>query len=476
MIDINKIITPERKYADIISDLKKKSVVIPAWSDLEKLYIPKQHRIITDKSLRPKPKIKDGQREIPAKVTYAAEMITTNRMTQMAFSIPVKRIYKTDKDKTKKEQAAAMEAIYKHARIDGVNMNRWKAYFACCEVMTIWYTVEEENKLYGFDSKFKLKCRSYSPMPQKTSKITQASLYPIIDEYEDMIAMSFEYVVDNNGVKSTYFETYTKTAHYKWVTEGTKETDVVIDGEVIKIKKHPLFYAWRPAPIYEDISDDRDEIEFTLSRTSDIIRRNSAPIVKLIGKTIGETPVGDRAREVYQMELGGDVDTVSPSISPESAKYYVSTLKQNMEEYTQLPNLSLENIKSISAISGEARKTLLTDAHLKVGEEKHDIIYALDRECNIIKAFLGEMNTAWKESIKDLSVEHVITPFIQNDEVAEIDKTMKATGGKAVMAQKTAISMLGMVEDPEAEMLLIKAEEDADAERTRKTDVFTNAE
>ena len=37
---------------------------------------------------------------------------------------------------------------------------------------------------------------------------------------------------------------------------------------------------------------------------------------------------------------------------------------------------------------------------MKVGEEKDDIIWAFDRECNIIKAFLGEANNAWIEGLK----------------------------------------------------------------------------
>ena len=149
-------------------------------------------------------------------------------------------------------------------------------------------------------------------------------------------------------------------------------------------------------------------------------------------------------------------------------KYYISTLKQNMEEELQLPNLSMENVKSLGVISGEARKTLLTDAHLKVGDESGDIIEFLDRECNVIKAFLGQMNTKWKDSINSLDVEHIITPFVQNDESAEIDKIIKATGGKQIASQLEGIKRLGWTTDFKSEADRIQKEE----ERERSFSVF----
>jgi len=140
-------------------------------------------------------------------------------------------------------------------------------------------------------------------------------------------------------------------------------------------------------------------------------------------------------------------------------KFMVSTLKQNIEEELQLPNLSLENVKGLGAISGEARKTLLTDAHLKVGEESGDIVEFFEREFNVIKAFVGEMKKDWKDSINELECEHIITPFIQNDESATIDKLMKATAGKQIMSQKEAIGQAGLVENIDAELEQIQKEE-----------------
>lgn len=88
-----------------------------------------------------------------------------------------------------------------------MNYKRGLAYFASCEIFTIWYSVKKHNSLYGFESNYKLKCKTFSPMDG-------VRLYPIIDEYDDMQAMSFEYdktVSDKETI--TFFETFTENYH-----------------------------------------------------------------------------------------------------------------------------------------------------------------------------------------------------------------------------------------------------------------------
>ena len=460
-----------------IKNLKQKAVEVPSWEYLEKEYDQTAHPIVSDKSLRPDDKIgANGKKELAAKVTYPAEKIAVRRMAQMALSIPVKRVYDTNvdgkEDALKKEQAKSIEAVYKEVRIDGENVNRMKAYFAACEMMTVWYAIDTRvtHTKYGFPTTFKLRCRSYSPMPEKWSRITQADLYPLFDEYGDMLAMSFEYEYIKGEDKVIYFETYTADKHYKWALDGKEWTEEV--NESVVIGKIPAVYLRRPLPIWEGISNNRNEIEFTLSRQSDIIRKNSAPIILLAGETVGEKPIGDKAREVYQLEKGGSLDLKSPAITHESSKFYIDALKQNIDEDLQLPNLSLANIKDLGDIGEGARKTLLTDAHLKVGDESHEINRFLQREEGLIKSLVSRLHTPYTSTINNLGVEHIITPFIQNDELAEIEKMEKATGGKAILSRRTAIAMTNLVKDPDAEIALIREEEQQAAELMRMGDVF----
>jgi hypothetical protein len=446
-----KEIIDDRPVEEIIRDLKKKSVEVIPWKTLEKEFNPKLHAIVTDKTLRPDKVRKNGTIEKVARITYGGQRLAARRMTQMAFAIPVKRLYDTKKDKVKEEQARAIEAVYKTARIDSINTKRMFAYFASCEIASMWFPVKREgNETYGFKSDYELRCRSYSPMDSKFSRIECAGLYPVFDNSGDMIYMSFEYYRIEDNKKIQYFETFSKTEHFVWKNDGGwKKSDDPDDFFEVVIQKHPLSYLQRPLPIWEDTSANNQEIEFALSRESDILKKNSAPIVKLEGKLLnGEAPETETAREVYQMENGGNVAYVTWEQQIEALRYFIETLKKNTEEELQLPSLSLESMKSLGNIGYDARKTLLTDPHLKVGDESGDIIEFLDRECNVIKAFLGEMNTKWKDSIKDLKVTHVITPFIQNDEKEDIEKYSKAAGGSPSPHRESVLKGLDCVKPP----------------------------
>lgn len=470
MKTLEEIFVPENTPDKIIGILSSQVKVPPKWGELEKDFDPSKHSIVTDRTRRPKVKIKNGQKEVPARLVYPAEMIAARRMNQMAFSIPVKRKFSVPANDTEKAFQRGINLVYDKVRIDGVNVKRFYAFFAACEIATFWYTVDgEETDRYGFSSTKKIRCRSFSPMPTKFSKITQADLYPYFDDDDDLVVMSVRYK-DADSVE--HFDAYTAEKVYYYTKTDNDWAVEEIDNPLGKI---PAGYLPRPLPVSYGISGNREDIEFTLSRDSDILGKNSSPIMKVKGKVIGEMPVGDTARQVYQLENGGDLDLVSPALTTNDAKTHIGMLKEINQEITQLPDLSLENIKGLGVQSGEARKTLLTDPHMKVREESHDITEFLDREFEIIKAILCHENKEWVPYQHTTTCEFIITPFIQNDRSSDINDLTKASGGP-IMSQKTAVELADLVDDSEAEVAQMDKEAAATAERNRMTDVFTGAE
>lgn len=455
MNDITSIFTDGRSEADIVSALQNKSIEVKDWStELIKLYEPTEHTIVRDKHTRKDKVRSDGTTDIAARIHLGLEKLLTSRMTSFMFAIPPKRIYHNiEGNQTRQAIARAIELIYKHARVDAENITRGKSYFASCEVFTIWYTVKAKNTLYGFPSEYKLKCKSYSPMDG-------VKFYPLLDERDDMIAMSFEYSKKRGTEEITFFETYTADKHYIWEQAGAGWTRVT-DGEEISIMKIPGVYAWRSEPIYYGLSHIREDIEYTLSRNSDVIAYNSAPILKVAGAIEGVENKGNTQR-VYRVENGGDVQYVSWAQADSALRYHIETLMNMFFMQAQMPDISFENMKSLGNIGYDARMTLLTDAHLKVGEEAGAWIEFLERECNVIKAFLKKMNTKFESEIDNVEVEHIITPYIQNDVKADIQNAMNACGGKAVISQEEAIKLAGVSSDPTKTMQLINSEAEAE--------------
>lgn len=465
MDEITAIFDSSRPIDNIINDLKEKSVCVPLWDKLIKDYEPTLHDIVSDTITR-KDKIKsDGTVEKASRIYIGLEKLLTKRMTEFMFSIPVKRIYHNiENNKTRQQIAEAIENIYKYARIDSENIKRGNTYFASCEVFTIWYTVEKPNTLYGFQSKYKLKCKTYSPMDG-------VKLYPLLDELGDMLAMSFEYAKKIGQEEFTFFETYTAHTHYKWKQRGSEWEQ--IKAESIDIQKIPGIYIYRPVPIYHGLSYLRNEIEYTLSRNSDVIAYNSAPILKVAGEIQGKEDKGE-SRRIFRVENGGDVSYVSWSQAIEALKYHVNTLTNLFWAQSQMPDISFENMKSLGNIGFDARQTLLTDAHLKVGDESGAWIEAFERECSVIKAFAKRMNTSWDNEVDNVEVEHIITPFIQMDEDATTDRLIKQNGGKAIKSQLQTIREAGS-NDPEATLQQIQKEE-AMVSQKRISNIFESME
>ena len=455
---ITAILDLSRNATDIINDLKQKSIDIPRWDKLITDYEPTKHNIVQDHCSRKDKERSDGIVEKASRIYIGLEKLLTKRMTEFMYAIPVKRFYhNTEGHEIRQQIAKAIEAIYKYARIDSENIKRGVAYFASCEIFTIWYSVPKKNTLYGFESDYKLKCKTYSPMDG-------VLLYPLIDELGDMLAMSFQYKKKVKDVEIVYFETYTANHHYMWKQAGNDWE--LMASDPVKLLKIPGAYACRPEPIYHGLSHIREEIEYTLSRNSDVIAYNSSPILKVVGDLVGNDNKGE-SRRVYQIKNGGDIAYVSWNQAIEALKYHVDTLLKLFFMQSQMPDVS----KSLGSIGYDARQMLLTDAHLKVGDESGPWIEFFERECSVIKQFLKMMNTAWEKEVDNVEVEHIITPFIQNDETAMITRLQKGNGGKAIFSQLESIKMAGYSNDAEKTLEQIQ-KEDAEASKSRISNIF----
>ena len=467
IIDFNGMGTSE-----IIANLKNKSVPVPNWGELVNEYEPSLHEVTKDHvNLKDK---KNGT-EKSARISLGLEKLLSSRMSEFTFSIPVKRIYHyPDDNGVYKDIQAAIEKIYENNHIGTVNLKRGLAYYAACEVFTIWYTVKKENALYGFPCNYKLKCKTYSPMDG-------VKLYPLIDELDDMQAMSFEYRKKVGDKVITYFETYTENRHYVWrqgmdgnnweeLTAQVGDNDETTNGEEIVIGKIPGAYVWRLQPVYHGLSTLRNEIEYTLSRNSNVIAYNAAPVLKISGGIQGMEDKGE-SRRIYRVENGGDVSYVSWSQAIEAIKYHVDTMLKLYWMQSQMPDISFENMKGLGNIGYDARQTLLTDAHLKIGYEAGAWQEFFEREFNVIKAFLAQINGKWKPYLDNVTCEHIITPFIQNDELADINKRMKANGGKPIESQLESIIKFGQSTDPNETLEQIQKE--TKAENTARATAFS---
>jgi hypothetical protein len=484
-MDINALIEKARKDGvDITGELRQKSIRVPAWETLKKEYEPSLHPVMdeekypdvvlyeerlseteVDKFGNPvKVKVATGTEKV-SRVTYALQKLAAKRTTELCFGIPVQRIYKPQNDR-QKELARYIEAIFQRTRIDSVNIDRGLKLFASCEFFTLWYGVKQDNDLYGFPAKIKMRCATFSPM-------TGDDLYPLFNEYGDMLAMSFAYTRRVKDVDVSYFDTYTADTHLRWSNanedgnvSGTGSMSLVLDEKIETGGKIPGVYCYRPLPVWEDASPLVYEMEWAVSRDGNYLRSNSRPILMAaVGEQIGwgQSPPTDRAfKDILQFPPGSSLQYVTWNQAIDNLKFYVYELRQMFFTQLQLPDWSYENMKT-SPMSGEARKQLFIDCHLKVKDESGRLVEALNREVNVVKAFLKVMLPGDAKNIEALPVENVITPYVISDEKDTVELLLMKNGNKPLTSQQESIQELGESEDPEKTMELIRQESMADA-------------
>ena len=448
---LQDIIGAETDAATVISALKKKTVAVPAWERLRNEYEARLHPVMTDPDYIDK--IRRGKMEKVTRITLPWQKLAAKRMTELMFSTPVKRVYKP-KDDAEKRVSEIMEAIFRKNRADSMNVERGRALFASCEFVTVWYAQEQPTDYAGERSLLKLRSKTYSPM-------TGAAVYPLFDEYDDLVALSVEYTRTEGADTVTYFETYTADEHIRWRTSGGAFAEEV--RERISLGKIPGIYLMRPEPIWEDQSNNVYEAEWTLSRNGNYIRKNARPVWVVFSEsrkvTTGKEPTANdnAGRDVLRYGPNDKAGYVTWQQAIESIKYHIEEIKRDFFMALQLPDMSMDSMKS-TPMSGEARKMLFLDAQMKVTDESGRWLDALDREVNVVRAYMKAMYPSMAAAIDSLIVETVITPYQIHDEEAQVNKLMAATGGKAIMSQRTAVSNLGYVDDVDEELSQIASE------------------
>jgi hypothetical protein len=436
---------------DATAELKKTPTNFQSWERLKKQYDPNEHDVM-DKGKYPDIIIENEPIQYVTRIALDLQRLAVKRTTELCFGVPVKRIYKAQTD-GEKEVAKAIEAILQRNRIDSVNIERGNMLFASCQTATIWFATKEQNTLYGFDSSLKLRCRSYSPM-------NGDSIYPLFDaETNDMIALSFGYIRKNDDKDVEYLDVYTADKHIRYKNDGEWTKELYEQSVIGKI---PAVYCCRPKSAWEDTTNIVSEIEWALSRNGNYLRNNSRPYLAVFADEelmFNKAPIGEQhSKDVGQYPIGADVRYITWEQAVENLKFYVGELRQSFFTQLQLPDWSYESMKT-TPMSGEARKQMFIDAQLKVKDESGRLLEMIDREINVIKAFLKIMMPAKSKDIDNLQVESVITPFTISDEKETISNIMTATGGKPIVSQREGIEVLGWSSDTDKTLEEITNEE-----------------
>ncbi len=455
---IDEILNSGRTADEVIAQLKEKTIIVPPWrgsKGLEAEYNPLKHPVMNRGEYPDQ--TKDGRIKRVTRISLALQKLAVSRMTSILTASPVKHVYKPENDR-QKEVARCLDKIFEANYFRTLNIDRLETLFAACEVMTLWYAVRTPTRKYGFDSPLKLRCRNFSPM-------LGDELWPLFDEYGDLIALSVGYTRKVGRDRLQYFDAYTAARHIRWSTAAGPWA-VELD-EAITLGKIPAVYMWRPTPIWAGASDIVYELEWTLSRNGNYICDNSKPLLAVCADEMipygREEDSNHESRSVAQFPKGSSVEYVTWQQATESMKFHSDTLRNLYFTQLQLPDWSYEKMSQL-ALSGEAMQQLFIDARMKGEKEAARLAEPFDREVNVVKAFLKLMlPDGYADDIDALPVSTEFTPFTIAAEKDTVENLLAANGGKPVVSQRESIEKLGWSNDVDQTLREIDEESMGDA-------------
>jgi len=408
---------------------------------------------VTREGLRP---------EKVARIALAIQRLIRDRAVSFTFGNPVTYNCTTEND-TEAAVLQAIKRVFYDVKINTVNRRVARNIYGTTEVAELWYPVEsEEHQLYGFPTKLKFKVALFSPA-------FGDRLYPYFDENRDMVAFSREFTRKGVDMKTrTFFETYTKEAHYLWSCDNKQTGEATGEWKLEPgfpkknpIGKIPVVYGYQQKVEWEDVQNLIERLEKLLSNFADTNDYHASPKIFVEGRIVGFCRKGE-AGGIIEGEEGAKAQYLSWSNAPESVKLEIETLLKMIYTITQTPDISFDTVKGMGNVSGVALKLLFMDAHLKVQDKMEIFSDYLQRRINIVKAFLKQANIKqkdWAAAADSLMVESVITPYIVEDEQSKINILTAANGNKQIASRRATVQRLGWAEDPDREVAEIEAEE-----------------
>lgn len=461
--ELQAILAGEAKEA--VSKLSVSSFAssVPAWSDLDKQYDPLKHKI-NDPIAYPPKKVEGDENDHFQRTCIGMQKLAVSLTAQALFATPVRRQYTYDRNSTSEVEAAkVLEELYKqHACIDSVNMERAKRLYKTCQVLTVWQSYELIGETYdvaGLETNRALKANIYSE--DKGYK-----LYPIIDEYGDILAVSVGYTAPDG---TEYLTTYTKgVPSYMYHYIRTKEGWALAPEFPRELEVFPCLYINTDEPAWggEAGTNIVEQMEHHESFDGMYITDNAAPLyVCDPGKTEGRTypstekfKSGD-ARRVLEVGEGGSVKGVAIEGAEQATSNRLSRLQDIFYTTNQLADMSFKSMTSAHT-SAENKELVFAGVRAKAIDLGGEWVILFNRELNIIKKIAAVMFPTLAEAFKSVKILSIITPYNVNTR-ADTALYIEKAGGS--MSLRTRVALLGEAGDVEQEAGEIEADESRQA-------------
>jgi SPP1 family phage portal protein len=400
-----------------------------------------------------------------AKLGVPFQKKIVNTATSFIFGKPVNLINESEEESLE-DSFKAFTKAWKDAKLDYHNRRLARRLFVETRVAELFYIRAYES---GEGDKKGITQKKLKVM--LLCKENGDSLYPVWDALGDMSGFIRKYQVEieveAEKKKVDRVEIYTAAWNYT-CTKGD-------DWEIVKYEnvfgKIPVIYYEQEVAEWADVQSLIDRVEMMVSKNADtndyfgapaIVAKGdleNAPEKNDVGKFFEIKPTISEGRAVF-----GDLSYLTWDMAPEAIKQEYEILKDLIYSQTSTPDLSFNNVKGTTNLSGIALKFMFFDSILKANNKQEIFGEGLDRRNNLLKEMLSKADVKNNANMTNLEIEVEFAEVLPENVQEMVETLVTASGGGAIMSRETAVRNNPLVEDAEAEVTNLEAEDKKAAE------------
>lgn len=441
---------------------KKKPFSIP-YDECEAQYDPLRHKVMSPYHRKKKVvKVKTDKKDM----ITGAPIYKEKKVERVRVSVPIQRViversvgflfsnkvdyrskYSLNEQQTKVFNGVTN--IFDNNKISYFDKKLARTLFKERECAELWYFVLDES---GKPKEMRVKLLS----PSNGDK-----LYPHFDDYDRMDGFARKYsITDEENRTTTHFDVYTDKLVYRYINDGSG-TKLLEQPKQHGFTKIPIIYYRQDETEWHPVQPVIERVEELLSNWGDTNDYFGSPSYFFKGKLSGFAEKGEQGK-VYQGEgEGADMKVLSWDSSPASITGELANLFNIIFSYTQTPDISFENMKTLGGnTSGVAIKLMFTDPHMKA-EVKIELFGEMfTRRYNLVQnGYATSLQTVPESVINQIQIEPVFKPYMPKNELEEIQIISTSTGGKPTMSQEEGVRQNPRIGNAEEVLKQLQAEE-----------------
>lgn len=359
--------------------------------------------------------------------------------------------------------AKLIKQIWRVNRIDSKLLEATIIKFSQTQVALQFYIVDAgETSLLNKVLEFLKIKTSAKEIKAKTLDNTKGTMTPYFDNTGNMLLFMWEYKVKENDKEVANVQIWNENnmIHFK--------DSVQFANLPHGFDRIPIVYDSQDEPLWYSVKSPMDRYEVAMSKLGDANDYSGHPILVTEGKDISMPEKSESGKhfnipitlggEDGKTVIKGDVRFLEATTAPESNKLELDKLEDAIAYGSGVPNLSLEKLKSLGNVAEKTVKLMFLATDIKASLKQSATRTFIERCLNIIISGVTKTtNTGMATYGKSLYYDIQFNSILPSDIAETVTYLSDAVAGKFV-SQKTAIEILDLVDDHEAEIVQIAAE------------------